>query len=588
MDDCTLFISPEQQALTTAGSAVQSNAASSSFGHSDMSFDCTNYSMITETDNEESFASYGGGPSIKVFRKYRNWCVLQLSRGTGPRALEMWLSEHQNDCFLANHTRTQLDETYGDDDNLSDIEDDMTNRKRKRERKAKPVLANPHYAAYAQSLVLCARNASFLEELNDLTITVHCLVKGFHKVGGRPPVSRAGESRLTKANVLTRRPLLKPRCGHYLYSKLDGRESGIRTMCLATTPSNTAGYVSLLVAQNERVGDAIRIVPRHFRRHLKAKGWNVLGNAKDACPFRGESLCMSVVRLEFCVTGIEERQCCCIPPVPRLRTLLEREERFWRQRLGQEDIRIELFSGEIPRPKEYETERATFDGLEFRVTPAVMIPRKGSQALVDRAVSLWEKLGLETESPMIFDLGTGCGCLLVAILNRLRDKNAYGVGLDISSEVLEVADYNIAALGVSESAHTIQGKFSEIRDLELDTRFNLVVCNPPYRTRGGRKNLDATTITYEPESALFVGHQDRLVHYREILNGLIAGKLVTPGAIIVFEVYGDFSDGVSQLMKDAGLKQIQIGTDNRGCIRTIEGCFPKKDSTFWTRLGFGR
>ena len=187
MDDRTFVTSQEQQTLSTAAS-VHSVAASSSFGNTDMSIDWTDSSMITETDNEESYDGYAGGPSIKVFRKYRDWCVLQLSRGTGPRALEFWLSEHQNDCFLADNTSIQLDEAYRDDDNLVDIEDDMASRKRKRAGKARPVLANPDYAAYAQSLVLCARDASFLEELNDLTITVHCLVKGFHKVGceGRP------------------------------------------------------------------------------------------------------------------------------------------------------------------------------------------------------------------------------------------------------------------------------------------------------------------------------------------------------------------------------------------------------------------
>ena len=541
---------------------VSTIAIAPSPGVNDMSVDLADISMTTAGDDEESFVSNAGGPSIRIRARYRDWCVLQLSRGTGPRALELWLQEHQKDCFLfysGNSSKTNQSQGSSDDE-FNDGTDDMARRKRQRTEKAnKPVLANPHYAAYAQSLVLCTRKSSFINELKELTVTVHCLVKGYHE----------------------------PRSGQYLFGKFDGKLSGIRTTCLATTPSNTAGYVSLLVAQNEHQGDtcAVRIAPRQFRRHLKAKGWPVLGNAKDACPFRGESLCMSVVRLEFISTGIDQRQTICIPPNPRLRTLLEREERFWRQRRGQEDIRVELFSGEIPKPQEYIAERAVFDGLEFRVTPAVMIPRKGSQTIVERAVALWEKFGPAKDFPMVFDLGTGCGCLLVAILNRLRDKQAYGVGLDASREVLEVADYNIAALGVSESAHTIQGKFSGISELELDKRFNLVVCNPPYRTRGGRKVLDAGAIAYEPESALFVDHQDRIVHYRDILNGLVKGKLVAPGAIIVFEVYGDFVESVFQLMTDAGLKHIQICTDDRGCVRTIEGCFPKTDSSFWSRLG---
>jgi release factor glutamine methyltransferase len=326
-----------------------------------------------------------------------------------------------------------------------------------------------------------------------------------------------------------------------------------------------------MVAHNDQ-NKSSYIAPRQFRRHLKAGGWPVLGNAKDAYSFRGESLCLSMIRLDFLASGIETKQCLCIPPASKLRTILEREERFWRERRRQEEVRVELFGQAVPRPPAYVSEKSTFGGLEFRVTPSVMIPRRGSETLVERAVDFYEMKDMSAPRPLVLDLGTGCGSLLIAVLNRLRHRNAIGVGIDVSREALELADYNIAALGLNQSARTLQGRFSDIYLLKHEP-FNLVVCNPPYHTRGGRKILDAATVAYEPDRALFVEKEDALVHYRDVLSGLHVGKLLVPGGLLVFEVFGDNVKAVSELMVAMNMGNIEVGTDSRDCIRTIEGTF---------------
>jgi release factor glutamine methyltransferase len=208
-----------------------------------------------------------------------------------------------------------------------------------------------------------------------------------------------------------------------------------------------------------------------------------------------------------------------------------------------------------------------------------MIPRKGSEALVNQAVSFFEKKGPLAPKPVVLDLGTGCGSLLISVLHQLRHRNAIGVGLDVSREVLAVADYNIAALGLKQSAQTVQGRFADIHTLDHQELFNLVVCNPPYHTRGGRKVLDAATLTHEPDIALFVNKNDTLVHYRDVLNGLIRGSLVATGAILIFQVFRDNSKAVAGLMELAGLINIQIGIDSRRCVRTVEGIFPQARSS---------
>jgi release factor glutamine methyltransferase len=502
--------------------------------------------LVEDEDDETSF----GVPKIKVIRKnpeMDDWCIIQLSRGIGPRALLQWITANEDRCFSPLEAMdTNESETDSEDDPDQTIQTPPPKRIGTKE--IKPVLANPHYSAYAKSLVLVARNRNVLKQLISLRVTVHCLVKGYQK----------------------------PRSELLCRNEIAGGEYRTRAVALAVAPSNTAGHISLLSAYNDDMFHP-SIAPRQFRRHLKSMGYPVLGNAKDAYSFRGEALCMSMVRLEFSAAGISKVQCVCIPPTPKLNTLMQREERFWRERRGQEEVRIQLFSDGIEKPPEYVAERATFDGLEFKVTPAVMIPRKGSQTIVDRAVFLYENSRSTVTHPAILDLGTGCGSLLISILSRLLHHYPYGVGFDASREALEVAAYNIAALGHSRTARTIQGRFADLQSFDGSLGpFNIIVCNPPYHTKGGRKRLDACTVSHEPDAALFVDIEDYLIHYRHVLRGLAQAKnLVAPGAILIFEVFRDNAESISKLMSEAGLEDVAINTDCNGCIRTAEGIFPR-------------
>jgi methylase of polypeptide subunit release factors len=85
--------------------------------------------------------------------------------------------------------------------------------------------------------------------------------------------------------------------------------------------------------------------------------------------------------------------------------------------------------------------------------------------------------------------------------------------------------------------------------------------------------LNAATVAHEPDSALYIDNEDDyLIHYRHVLNSLQG--LVTPKAIVVFEVFRDNADGVVKLMREAGLKDVEIGTDANGCFRTAGGIVP--------------
>ena len=182
---------------------------------------------------------------------------------------------------------------------------------------------------------------------------------------------------------------------------------------------------------------------------------------------------------------------------------------------------------------------------------------------------------VRTPYPVILDLGTGSGCLLASILYRLQSHHPYGIGLDTSREALDIADYNLSAFGMHLCSFTIQGKFKDISMLEIPT-VHVVICNPPYHTRVGKKLWDVSATTYEPGIAQLVDNPDRLVHYRDVLGCLTKGSklIVAPGAILIFEVFHGNAEAVSELMTAAGLEQVRLGTDSSGCIRTAEGFFP--------------
>jgi HemK-like putative methylase len=482
---------------------------------------------------------------IEVVKRYKDWCILSVTRGNGPRVVEEWILSNESQCF--------------DRPALAYSSDSETNSDREKEREEQdlqdegactnPVLANPHNAACAHSLILAARHPSLLKELTYLRVTVHCLVKGYHPPG----------TEIQFSNIIER------------------RKCQTRATCLEVAPSNSAGHISLLVAHNSET-DSTHIGARQFRRHLGAGGWPVLGAARDCYAFRGEKMCLSVVGLDFQAKGIQNRQAVTIPPVPKLRRVLEKEERFYKQRQGVDAVRTELFGSELPKPIEYIEEKATFDGLEFRVTPTVMIPRKGTETLVGIVDTFFSNRKDTGGRPLILDLGTGCGNLLLAILKRLCHLNAAGVGIDAMRGALDLCDYNIAALGMIEQCTSIQGKFADLRHLKHDP-FDAVVCNPPYMTRGGRRNLDATT-TFEPERALYVDREERNIHYEDVLDGLIQGNLLVPGALVVFEVCKENSDAIMSLMKDRGLVKLKMDRDWKDCIRAVQGIFaPNEKAT---------
>ena len=205
-----------------------------------------------------------------------------------------------------------------------------------------------------------------------------------------------------------------------------------------------------------------------------------------------------------------------------------------------------------------------FWSLPFRVTPATLIPRPDTETVVEAALAHIRIR--RKDQPRILDLGTGSGCILLAILSELPGAN--GTGVDASADALAVAEHNARALGLGDRAAFHLGNWTE----GLAGPFDLIVSNPPYIADGDIASLDADVARYEPRAAL-AGGDDGLDAYRAITAA--APALLAPGAGLALEVGFGQADAVAGLLRRAGLDIAGIHADLAGVPRCVVATRPE-------------
>ncbi len=196
-------------------------------------------------------------------------------------------------------------------------------------------------------------------------------------------------------------------------------------------------------------------------------------------------------------------------------------------------------------PMAYVTGEREFWGLPFKVSPAVLVPRPGSETLIEAALALMPG---RTEPWRIVDLGVGSGCLLLTLLREF--PNARGVGLDASAEALSVAQYNADALGVGARTHLVRGDWRlQGWAGQLGGPFDLLVSNPPYIETEAIDGLMPEVARFEPRLALD-GGGDGLAAYR-IIADQAAGLVVHGGRVLIEAGEGQVTD-ISKFLSAAG------------------------------------
>lgn len=197
-----------------------------------------------------------------------------------------------------------------------------------------------------------------------------------------------------------------------------------------------------------------------------------------------------------------------------------------------------------------------FWSLPFVVTPAVLSPRPDSETLVAAVLDS----GVVGPGAQVLDLGTGSGCLLLAVLSA--SPGASGIGVDISAPAVAVARRNARALGLAERTAFAVADWAD----GIAARFDVVLCNPPYVRSDAIAGLMPEVARHEPHGALD-GGPDGLCAYRRVLPHV--AQLVKCGGIAALEIGGGLAVDVGRIAWDCGLTVIECRRDLAGVERCI-------------------
>jgi len=207
-------------------------------------------------------------------------------------------------------------------------------------------------------------------------------------------------------------------------------------------------------------------------------------------------------------------------------------------------------------PLPYLTGEIEFYGLDIEVTPEVLIPRPETEILVD--------LALERRPKAVVDVGTGSGCIAVALAAHLPEAAVYGI--DISPAALAVARRNAERHGVGERVRLIAGDLLDRRPGPVD----LIVSNPPYVSADEWASLPPSVRDHEPRLALD-GGPDGL----EVVRRLISQSqgLLKPGGALLIEIgaaQGDAARKAAETFFPENGTSIRIHPDLAGRDRVLE------------------
>lgn len=215
-------------------------------------------------------------------------------------------------------------------------------------------------------------------------------------------------------------------------------------------------------------------------------------------------------------------------------------------------------------PLQYILGRTEFCGLEFNVSPAVLIPRPETELLcrlvIDKARHSCPA------SPAILDLCTGSGCIAWTLAHYIPGSSV--TAADFSHEALEVA-----------SSQDIDGSRPEFMEMDVlcpasgirerlgKRKFDIVVSNPPYVTESEKSLMCRNVLDYEPGTALFVPDCDPLLFYRAVAD--ISWSYLVPGGFGAVEINERYGEATKAVFSERGFSNVTVIQDLSGRDRFV-------------------
>lgn len=215
-------------------------------------------------------------------------------------------------------------------------------------------------------------------------------------------------------------------------------------------------------------------------------------------------------------------------------------------------------------PLQYITGSAEFMGLPFIVDRSVLIPRPETELLVDHAVHSLKRTFGANEPLTILDLGTGSGCIAVAMASKLPAAQVTAV--DISPDAIATATINAERNGVADRIAFLTADMMSLNAEAFPSKFHCILSNPPYISTKEFAEVSADVRDYEPNIAL-TDNGNGLKFYPLLAH--LASQLLQPGGIVGVEHAFDQSAAVRSLFTAAGFGEGEVVRDLAGIERHL-------------------
>jgi release factor glutamine methyltransferase len=213
-------------------------------------------------------------------------------------------------------------------------------------------------------------------------------------------------------------------------------------------------------------------------------------------------------------------------------------------------------------PLQYLLGTQEFCGLEFSVSPAVLIPRPETELLIHQVIGRVQSLS----KAIIVDVGTGSGCVAITLAGRLNGQRV--LAIDRSPEALAVAQYNAMRHAVSDSIEWLEGDLlAPLRGRLSEESVDVIVSNPPYISESDWAGLEPEVRVFEPRMALVGGAQGTEIHERLLRE---SREFLTPGGLLVMEIGAGQAPTIRQLAgRIGGYAALRIIKDAAGIERVV-------------------